>query len=101
MKPVDLIKHAVNIWAKAQFLYDGPSWKEQPEALAIQEKILAEPRAYHDLLVDLLAHENHLVIAYSIKTLEKMDLIRFTRILLDYLKEVIFIPHMSSHLPLT
>lgn len=72
MKPIDLMKNAEVIWAKAQVLYAGPSWKGSPDALAIQERILEEPKVYHDLLVKNLDHDNHLVIAYSLKTLEKM-----------------------------
>lgn len=73
MNPVDLIKKAEKIWAKAKVLYVGVSFYGEPEALAIQEKLIEKPEDYHDKLIENLEHENPLVIAYSVKTLEKMN----------------------------
>lgn len=67
-----LLDEAVRVWAKAQVVYDSPSWKGHPPARALVEQVASVPEC-HDGLVALLSSSSQLVVAYTLRTLELMD----------------------------
>jgi hypothetical protein len=69
----DLFQRAIASWRKAQVLYQGRSWRGQPEALAIAEQIAACHPECEPMLSDLLLDGSQLVVAYALLTLEFMQ----------------------------
>jgi hypothetical protein len=67
-----LLDRAVALWRKAQVLHEVPSWKGQPEARALAERIAASHAASESALAALLLDSNQLVVAYALLTLELM-----------------------------
>jgi len=68
----DIIAKAVQIWKKAQVVYQEPSWDGQPPARAIAEEIARSYPECEQKLVDLLVDNHQLVVAYALLTLEIM-----------------------------
>ena len=68
----EVVDRAVEVWKKAQVVYQSPSWEGRPEARAFAERIAAEFRQCEHKLVKLLSHENQLVVAYALLTLQLM-----------------------------
>ncbi len=68
----DLLTDAVEAWKKAQTVRDSPSWNGRPEGRHFAE-VLSGRRDLEPQLCVILNHENQLVAAYAILTLELMD----------------------------
>jgi hypothetical protein len=68
----DIVDRAVEVWKKAQVLYQSPSWEGRPEARAFAERIATDFQEGEHKLVKLLEHENQLVVAYALLTLQLM-----------------------------
>jgi hypothetical protein len=66
-----LLDAAARLWAKAQIVYESPSWEGQPAARALVEQIAQLPECHDGLLV-LLSSPSQLVVAYALQTLELM-----------------------------
>ena len=66
-----LLDEAVCVWAKAQIVFESPSWEVHHPARALVEQ-LAQCHECHDGLLELLSSQNQLVVAYALKTLEMM-----------------------------
>ena len=67
-----VLDHAARVWAKAQLVWEEPSWEGQPEARAVAEKVAAGPLEWQEALVGLLSSPNQLIVAYALLTLEMM-----------------------------
>jgi hypothetical protein len=68
----EIVDRAVEAWKKAQVVYQSPSWEGRPEARAFVERIATEFRQCEHKLTGLLEHENQLVVAYALLTLQLM-----------------------------
>src|SRR5262245_49901614 len=68
-----LVQRAIPLWRKAQVLYQGLSWRGQPEALAIAEQIGAGHPECEPMLSALLLESNQLIVAYALLALELMQ----------------------------
>ena len=66
-----LLEEAAQVWAKAQVVYEAPSWEGEPPARAFVEQVATVP-ACHDGLVSLLSSPNQLVVAHALQALELM-----------------------------
>src|SRR5262249_36619410 len=66
-----LLAEVAKVWAKAQVVYESPSWKGNPTARALVEQI-AQVSECHDGLLTLLSSPSQLVVAYALLTLELM-----------------------------
>src|SRR6266550_2347889 len=66
-----LLDEAARVWAKAQVVYESPSWEGHPAARALVEQIAQVP-ACHDGLITLLSSPSQLVVAYALQTLQLM-----------------------------
>jgi hypothetical protein len=67
-----ILDQAVKEWGQAQVLFESPAWKGKPVARHLVDLLKDRP----DLEVDLIAllnHNNQLVVAYSLLTLDKMN----------------------------
>ncbi len=73
--PIDdgkLFERAVDVWARAKVVFEGPSWENEPEASLLSEMMAARRDTYEAKVIGGVAHENHLVAAYCCLTLERM-----------------------------
>jgi hypothetical protein len=68
----EIISRAVEVWRKAQVVYDCPPRLGYPEALAVAEEIAKSHPECESLLIDLLLDNHQLVVAYSLLTLKMM-----------------------------
>jgi hypothetical protein len=66
-----VLDQAARLWAKAQIVYESPSWEGHPAARALMEQIAQLPEC-HDGLLALLSSPSQLVVAYVLQTLELM-----------------------------
>ena len=66
-----LLEEATQVWAKAQVVYEAPSWEGEPPARAFAEQV-AMVQACHDGLVPLLPSPDQLVVAHALQALELM-----------------------------
>jgi hypothetical protein len=66
-----LIAEAARVWAKAQIVYESPSWEGHPPGRALVERVAAVPEC-HDGLLGLLSSPDQLVVAYALEALELM-----------------------------
>ncbi len=66
-----LLDEAAKVWAKAQVVYESPSWQGHPVARALVEQLARIPDC-HDGLLALLSSPHQLVVAYALETLELM-----------------------------
>jgi hypothetical protein len=66
-----LLATAVEEWAKAQVVFEAPSWQGYPPARSRVER-LAELPDCHDGLLALLTDPRQLVVAYALQTLKLM-----------------------------
>lgn len=64
-----LVADAARVWARAQVVFDGPSWDGHPPARALVEQIDAV-QACHDGLLALLSFPSQLVVAHALQSLE-------------------------------
>jgi hypothetical protein len=80
----DPLEDAVAAWTKAQILFDSPSWNGKPAGRNFAE-MLSERRDLEPQLCNLLNHEDQLVVAYAILTLELMG----SRVVGDLPKELL------------
>src|SRR5438876_5889367 len=67
-----LLAEAAQVWAKAQVVYESPSWEGHPRARALVEQIAQVPEC-HDGLLAFLSSPSQLVVAYALLTLESMN----------------------------
>jgi hypothetical protein len=67
----NLLDEAARVWAKAQIVYESPSREGHPQARALAEEIAQLPECHEGLLA-MLSSTNHLVVAYTLQTLEMM-----------------------------
>jgi hypothetical protein len=67
-----VLDHAARVWAKAQLVWEEPSWEGHPEARAVAEEVAAGSLEWQEALVGLLSSPNQLVVAYALLTLEMM-----------------------------
>lgn len=68
----EIVDRAIEVWKKAQVVYQSPSWEGRPEARVFVERIATEFRECERKLAELLEHENQLVAAYALLTLQLM-----------------------------
>jgi len=66
-----LLDEAAQVWAKAQVVYESPSWDGHPPARVQVEQIARCPEC-HGGLIALLSSPCQLVVAYVLETLELM-----------------------------
>src|SRR5262245_28815537 len=66
-----LVEEAAQVWARAQVVYDAPSWEGEPPARAFVEQVATVPDC-HDGLVAMLSSPNQLVVAHALQALELM-----------------------------
>jgi hypothetical protein len=60
------------VWKQAQVFFQMPSFEGKPEARVTAERIAIEHPEYENDLLALLHHENQLVVAYTLLTLQLM-----------------------------
>jgi len=66
-----LLAEAAQVWAKAQVVYDSPSWEGHPPARVLIEQIAHVPECHEGLLA-LLKSPSQLVVAYALHALVLM-----------------------------
>jgi hypothetical protein len=76
----DLLDEAVEHWKHSQVVHQSPSWNGQPEARALAERIASDSPESEQRLFELLGHENQLVVAYALVTLQLMNSARLVEI---------------------
>jgi hypothetical protein len=67
-----LLERAALLWSRAQVMYEGATWRGEPEPLAVAEEIARNHLECRDGLIELLSSKNQLVVAYALQTLEMM-----------------------------
>jgi hypothetical protein len=88
-----LLEEAARVWAKAQIVYESPSWQGHPPARALVEQLARIPEC-HDGLLALVPSRHQLVVAYTLQTLEMMGsraLAELPQELLDRRQQVTFL----------
>lgn len=68
----NLVKQALVCWEKSQLVYLSPSFRSVPEERMWVEKLADDIDLEMDVL-NLIDASNHIVIAYSLLTLERMQ----------------------------
>lgn len=87
--PIDdgnLYERAVEVWAKAKVVFEGPSWENEPEPALLSEMLAARRDTYEAKVIQGVSHANHLVAAYCCLTLERMKSVALRKVPAEVLK---------------